>query len=69
MSNLASFWRPEAGDETVLPDMSFLIGQKFVENAKIGKLKCDILGDFQTLWMFGYHTKIFIKSRKHPEID
>ena len=39
MSNLASFWRPEAGDETVLPDMSFLIGQKFVENVKIEKLK------------------------------
>ena len=39
MSNLASFWRPEAGDETVLPDMSFLIGQKFVENVRIEKLK------------------------------
>ena len=24
--------------------------QKLVENAKIEKLKCDILGDFQTLW-------------------
>ena len=52
MSNLASFWRPEAGDETVLPDMSILIGQKFVENAKIEKIeeffqfKCDIFGAF-----------------------
>ena len=27
----------------------FLIGQKLVENAKIKKFKCDILGDFQTL--------------------
>ena len=27
----------------------FFIGQKLVENAKIEKLKCDILGDFQTL--------------------
>ena len=26
------------------------IGQKLMENAKIEKLKCDILGDFQTLW-------------------
>ena len=25
---------------------SVLIGQKLVENAKIEKLKCDILGDF-----------------------
>ena len=24
---------------------------KLVENAKIKKLKCDILDDFQTLWM------------------
>ena len=28
---------------------NFLIGQKLLENAKIEKLKCDILGDFQTL--------------------
>ena len=27
----------------------FVIGQKLVENAKIQKFKCDILGDFQTL--------------------
>ena len=25
-----------------------LSGQKFIKNAKIGKLKCDIFGDFQT---------------------
>ena len=30
----------------MLPDRSLLIGQKLVENAKIEKLKCDILGDF-----------------------
>ena len=29
--------------------MSFLIGQKLVENAKIQKFKCDFLSDFQTL--------------------
>ena len=33
----------------MLPDLSVLIGQKLVENAKIKKLKFDILGDFQTL--------------------
>ena len=47
------FWRvflkPEACGQTVLPDRSVLIGQKLVENAKIQKFKCDILGDFQTL--------------------
>ena len=49
MVNLASFWKPEACGQTVLPDRSVLIGQKWVENAKIQKFKCDILGDFQTL--------------------
>ena len=48
------FWRvffrkPEACGQTVLPDRSVLIGQKLVENAKIQKLKCDILSSFQTM--------------------
>ena len=42
-SIFASFWKPEACGQTVLPDRSVLIGQKLVENAKIGKFKCDIL--------------------------
>ena len=50
----SQFWRvfskPEACGQTVLPDRSILIEQKMVENAKIGKVNCDILGDFQTLW-------------------
>jgi len=49
MVNLASFLKPEACGQAVLPDRSLLIGQKLVENAKIWKFKCDILGDFQTL--------------------
>ena len=32
---LASFWKPEACGQTVLPDRSVLIGQKLVENAEI----------------------------------
>ena len=48
-SILASFWKPEPCGQTVLPDRPFIIGQKWVENAKIPKFKCDILGDFQTL--------------------
>ena len=47
---MASFWKPEACGQTELPDRSVLIGLKLVENAKIQKFKCDILGDFQTLW-------------------
>ena len=48
--NLASFWRPKACGQTDLPDRSVLIGQKLAENAKMANFKCDILGDFQTLW-------------------
>ena len=36
--------------QTELPDRPVLKVQKLVENAKIQKFKCDILGDFQTLW-------------------
>ena len=42
LSILASFWKPEACSQTVLPDRSLMIGQKLVENAKI-------LRDFQTM--------------------
>ena len=35
-SILTIFWKPEA--QTVLPDMSVLIGQKLVEKAKIQML-------------------------------
>ena len=51
MLNLAIFWKPEACGQTVLPDMSILIGQKLVENARIKKFKCDILSNFQTMWV------------------
>ena len=46
---MANLWKSEACGQTVLPDRSVLIGQKLVEDAKIEKFKCDILGDFQTL--------------------
>ena len=48
--NLASFWKTEAGSQIVLPDRSTLIWQKLVENAKIEKIKCDILSNFHTMW-------------------
>ena len=34
-SILASFWKPEASGQTVLPDRLVLIWQKLVENAKL----------------------------------
>ena len=49
MVNLASFWKPEACGQTVLPDRSILIGHKLMENAKVQKFKCDILRNFQTM--------------------
>ena len=51
-SILASFWKPEACGQTVLPDRSVLKGQKLVENAKIQKFKCDLLSNFQTMWTY-----------------
>ena len=36
---MASFWKPKAGCQIVLPDRSIVIEQKFVENAEIQKLK------------------------------
>ena len=54
-SILASFWKPEACGQTVLPDRSVLIGQKLVENGKIQKFKCDILSNFQTMWTDSNH--------------
>ena len=49
MVNLASFLKLEANGQTVLPDRSLLVGQKLLANAK--NAKCDILSDFQTLWI------------------
>ena len=46
MVKFASFWKPEACGQTLLPDKSILVGQKLMENAKIEKFECDILGNF-----------------------
>ena len=40
--------KSEACGQTVLPDRSLSIGQKLV---KMPKFKCDILSNFQTLWI------------------
>ena len=62
MVNLASFWKPEACGQTVLPDMSILIWQKLVENAKIKKFKCDILSNFQTMCGLIFNQQVQIKA-------
>ena len=40
MVNLASFWKTEAYGQTVLPDMSILIGQHSVKMPKMFYLIC-----------------------------
>ena len=47
---MASFWKPEACGQTVLPDRSIWKGQKLVENVKIENFICDIFSNFQTMW-------------------
>ena len=46
--DFASFWKYEACGQTVLPDLSVLICQKLVKNAKIRSFKWHFFGDFQT---------------------
>ena len=54
MINYASFWKPEATSFTVLPELSLLIGQKFMENAKnktvAGSLKMTKKVNFASFW-------------------
>ena len=40
---LTSFWKPEAGSQTVLPE------NQWIENVKLVKFKWDIFGDFPTM--------------------
>ena len=51
MVHFGDFLKTLKCSQTVLPDRSILIGKNLMENAKIEKLKCDILSNFQTLWM------------------
>ena len=61
-SILASFWKPEACGQTVLPDRSVLIGQILVENATIQKFQCDILGYFQTMCLGNWSNGSFFTA-------
>ena len=48
--SLASFWKPEACSQTLLPDRSIWKGQKLVKNVKMSKFIYNILSYFQTMW-------------------
>ena len=49
-SQFRKFWENWRSGQAMLPDRSFLVGQKLVENANIEFFKWDILSHFQTLW-------------------
>ena len=49
--NSHSLLRAEACGQTVLPDRSGFILQNWWEMPKLKKIKCDILFDFQTMWV------------------
>ena len=51
MFNFGEFLKTWSCCQTVLPDMSLLIGHKLTENPKIQK---DIMSDFQILWWLRY---------------
>ena len=55
MSILASFWKSEACGQTVLPDRSFLMGQKLVENAKIKSFDA-------TFWVFSNNIQYIVQN-------
>ena len=73
-SILASFWKPEACGQIVLPDRSVFIEQKLVENAKIKIFKCDILSNFQTMcsWsviiLLGHHFTLCRTAHLHNQV-
>ena len=51
MKKKLQIWFENLKLDVVLPDRSIGIGQKMVENAKIEKFKCDILSNFETMWI------------------
>ena len=51
MFYFGDFWKSEASNQTVLPVRLPVDKTKLMKNAKIEKFRCDILSDFQTLWL------------------
>ena len=50
-SQFGEFMKIDVCGQTVLPNRLILIWQIMVEDAKIEKLKWDILDDFETMWV------------------
>ena len=55
MVDFASFWKPEACGQTVLPDSSFLKGQKLVDNARIKSSNA-------TFWVFSNDMQYIVQN-------
>ena len=57
-SILASFWKPKACGQTVLPNRSILIEQKLMENAKIENLNWE--SHYETFWVIFKHDATYV---------
>ena len=55
-SILASFWKPDAYGQTVLPDMSVLIGQKLSRGQKLALLSTVLLYKDYCTWFYMYRS-------------
>ena len=67
-SNLASFWKPKACGQTELPDISVLIGQKLVENAKIQMRHFEWFSNIVSNGIFGIFIFYYPEEIPHPSI-
>ena len=67
-SILASFWKPEACGQTVLPDRSVLLRQKLVENAKIQK-ESSLVGQIFSLSYLFNRQLDFVSNVQKKRID
>ena len=56
------FWKPQACIQTVLPDMSILIGQKLMKNANIEKFKMRHFGWFSPTVILLFYDQIKIQN-------
>ena len=75
---MASFWKPEACGQTVLPDRSVLVRQKLVENAKIQNSnatfwvifkQCEDVSQFQSLKFWSFESKSFEEKGVKVNLD
>ena len=67
MVHFGEFLKTWSFRSNVLPDMSVLIGQKLVKNAKIQKFKCVILSNLQTMWKW-WEMSLFPIKKLAPKL-